>query len=199
MRNIPNLAGIATNDLVERIGTGKFSASYINWARTMNLLRQYAPDWQPELVPAPDGYLLHQAPIGAYLMIRFRKGDEVTMAVPQAVMDSRNAAIPVDKITARDITDTHRRGICLAAAMTFGLAYELWAKLPLESGYHHEEPHAQEIDVQSILHSIASSTTLEALQGHFKAAWQMLEGDNRTSAKHAYDKRKHELEQKEPA
>ena len=199
MRNIPNLAGIATNDLVERIGTGKFSASYINWARTMNLLRQYAPDWQPELVPAPDGYLLHQAPIGAYLMIRFRKGDEVTMAVPQAVMDSRNAAIPVDKITARDITDTHRRGICLAAAMTFGLAYELWAKLPLESGYHHEESHAPEIDVQSILHSIASSTTLEALQGHFKAAWQMLEGDNRTAAKHAYDKRKHELEQKEPA
>lgn len=199
MRNIPNLAGIATNDLVERIGTGKFSAAYINWARTMNLLRQHAPDWQPELVPAPDGYLLHQAPIGAYLMIRFRKGDEVTMAVPQAVMDSRNAAIPLDKITARDITDTHRRGICLAAAMTFGLAYELWAKLPLESGYHHEEPHTPEIDVQAILNSIASSTTLEALQGHFKAAWQMLEGDNRTAAKHAYDKRKHELEPKESA
>lgn len=199
MNELPNLAGVATEDLVERIGTGKFSAAYINWSRTMHLLRTHAPGWQPELVPAQDGYLLHQAPEGAYLMLRFRKGDEVTMTVPQAVMDSRNAAIPVDKITARDITDTHRRGICMAAAMTFGLAYELWAKLPLESGYHHEEPRAPEIDVQAILNSISSSETLEALQGHFKAAWQMLEGDNRTTAKHVYDKRKHELEQKEPA
>ena len=50
-------------------------------------------------------------------------------------MDHRNNAIPYDKITARDITDTQRRGMCLAAAMTFGLAYELWAKMPMESGY----------------------------------------------------------------
>lgn len=54
-------------------------------------------------------------------------------------MDVRNAAIPIDKITARDITDTHRRGVCMAAAFTFGLAYELWAKLPLESGYAEQE------------------------------------------------------------
>jgi hypothetical protein len=26
----PNLAGVATQDLVEKIGTGKFSASFIN-------------------------------------------------------------------------------------------------------------------------------------------------------------------------
>ena len=31
----PNLAGVATKDLVENIGTGKFKASYINWSRTM--------------------------------------------------------------------------------------------------------------------------------------------------------------------
>ena len=35
--NLPNLAGVATADLVEKIGTGKFSASYINWSRTMHL------------------------------------------------------------------------------------------------------------------------------------------------------------------
>jgi hypothetical protein len=132
---IPNLAGIATADLVEQIGTGKFSASYINWSRTMALLREHAPGWQPELVTAPDGYVLHQAPVGAYLLIRFRNGDVTTPPVPQAVMDTRNAAIPIERITARDITDTHRRGVCMAAAFTFGLAYELWAKLPLESGY----------------------------------------------------------------
>lgn len=138
--NIPNLAGVATSNLVEQIGTGKYSASYINWSRTMALLREHAPGWQPELVTAPDGYVLHQAPVGAYLLIRFRNGDVTTPPVPQAVMDTRNAAIPIERITARDITDTHRRGVCMAAAFTFGLAYELWAKLPLESGYSEPPP-----------------------------------------------------------
>ena len=50
-------------------------------------------------------------------------------------MDHRNNAIPYEKITARDVTDTQRRGTCLAASFVFGLAYELWAKMPLESGY----------------------------------------------------------------
>jgi hypothetical protein len=135
----PNLAGVATADLVDKIGTGKFTASYINWARTMHLLHVNAPGWLPELVNAPDGYIVHKGPVGAYLLIRFRNGEATTPAVPQAIMDSRNAAIPIDNITARDITDTHRRGVCMAAAFTFGLGYELWAKLPLESGYP-EEP-----------------------------------------------------------
>ncbi|GKS85831.1 hypothetical protein AVMA1855_16785 [Acidovorax sp. SUPP1855] len=137
--DLPNLAGVATSDLVENIGTGKFSASYINWSRTMHMLREHAPGWLPELMVAPDGYVLHQAPVGAYLMIRFRNGDVVTPPVPQAIMDTRNAAIPIERITARDITDTHRRGVCMAAALTFGLAYELWAKLPMESGYAEQE------------------------------------------------------------
>lgn len=140
MTVMPNLAGVATADLVEKIGGGNFSASYINWSRTLHLLREHAPGWLPEVVPAADGGLLHSAPVGCYLLLRFRNGDIATPPVPQAVMDTRNAAIPRDKITARDITDTHRRGICMAAAMTFGLAYELWAKLPLESGYEAPEP-----------------------------------------------------------
>lgn len=139
---IPNLAGVATDDLVETIGAGSFKASYINWSRTLQLLREHAPGWLPETVPNAEGSLLHAAPVGCYLLIRFRNGEQVTPAVPQAVMDTRNAAIQRDKITARDLTDTHRRGVCLATAMTFGLAYELWAKLPLESG--HEEDKKEE-------------------------------------------------------
>ena len=136
MAEIPNLAGVATKDLVENIGTGKFKASYINWSRTMNLLRTHAPGWLVDYVPAEDGSMLHRAPVGAHLLIRFRHVDGTeTPALPQAVMDHRNNAIPYEKITARDITDTQRRGMCMAAAMHFGLAYELWAKLPLESGY----------------------------------------------------------------
>lgn len=202
MTNIPNLAGIAQSDLVEQIGTGKYAASYINWSRTMALLREHAPGWQPELVNSPDGYILHQAPVGGYLMIRFRNGETTTPPVPQAIMDNRNAAIPLDKITARDITDTHRRGVCMAAAFTFGLAYELWAKLPLESGYHDEpaKPQRKEIDVFAIVHSIAHAQNMESLKGHFTAAWQMLDGEDRERAKAAYDTRKNELEpQKEAA
>lgn len=136
MAEIPNLAGKATDDLVEKIGGGKFQASYINWSRTVNLLREHAPGWLPELVANEHGSVIHRAPVGAYLLIRFRHADgTVTPEVPQAVMDNNNKAIPLDRIDARDITDTHRRGVCMAAAFTFGLAYELWAKMPLESGF----------------------------------------------------------------
>ena len=136
MAEIPNLAGVATQELVEQIGGGNFKASYINWSRTLHLLRTHAPGWLPELVATPAGETLHAAPVGAFLMIRFRHADgTVTPEVPQAIMDARNAAIATPKITARDITDTHRRGVCMAAALTFGLAYELWAKVALESGY----------------------------------------------------------------
>lgn len=136
MADIPNLAGVATADLVDKIGSGNFQASYINWSRTMHLLRTHANGWLPELVPAPDGGIVHAAPVGAFLLIRFRHADgTVTPEVPQAIMDHRNAAVPLAKVTARDITDTHRRGVCMAAALTFGLAYELWAKVALESGY----------------------------------------------------------------
>jgi len=136
MAEIPNLAGVATANLVEQIGGGSFKASYINWSRTLQLLREHAPGWLPELVPTASHAILHEAPQGAFLLIRFRHTDgTVTPEVPQAIMDNNNKAIPTAKITARDITDTHRRGACMAAALTFGLAYELWAKVALESGY----------------------------------------------------------------
>ena len=140
MAEFPNLAGVATKDLVEKIGSGKFSAAYINWSRTLNLLRTHAPGWTASCITADDGGLLHRAPVGAYLLIQFVHTDGTeTPAVPQAVMDHRNNAIPYEKITARDVTDTQRRGTCLAASFVFGLAYELWAKMPLESGYQSEE------------------------------------------------------------
>lgn len=141
MAELPNLAGVATKDLVEKIGSGKFSAAYINWSRTLNLLRTHAPGWTASCITADDGSLLHKAPVGAYLLIQFVHTDgSETPAIPQAVMDHRNNAIPYEKITARDITDTQRRGTCMAAAFVFGLAYELWAKMPLESGYAESAP-----------------------------------------------------------
>lgn len=132
----PDLSGIATKDLVETIGTGSFKASYINWSRTMNLLRKHAPGWLPEMVFSAEGTPLHTSPVGGFLLLRFKHvSGLVTPEVPQAIMDHRNSSIPVEKITSRDISDTHRRGTCLLAAFQFGLAFELWAKMPLESGY----------------------------------------------------------------
>lgn len=168
----PNLAGVATKDLVEKIGTGKFSASYINWSRTMNLLRENAPGWLVDYVPSDDGSLLHPAPVGAYLLIRFVNIETgvKTPALPQAVMDHRNNAIPLEKITARDITDTQRRGMCLAAAMHFGLAYELWAKLPMESGYKTDEGEAVEPPKSAPTASKADAEAVKASEASFREA-----------------------------
>lgn len=178
MAEIPNLAGIATQDLVESIGTGKFSASYINWSRTLNLLRQHAPGWMIEVVPNAEGGNLHRAPVGAYMMLRFRHVDgSVTPAVPQAVMDHRNNAIPLEAITARDITDTHRRGACLAAAMTFGLAYELWAKMPLESGYAGQEPESPSIDKKAAMQPLMDAAGKG--KDAFLSAWKAAPADHK--------------------
>lgn len=185
--SLPNLAKVATADLVDTIGTGKFSASYINWARTMQLLREHAPGWMPELVPAASGDVVHPAPVGAYLMIRFRNGDTLTPPVPQAVMDHKNAAIPMDRITARDITDTHRRGVCLAAAFTFGLGYELWAKIPLESGYPVEDTAsretakpAQSFDAAAVAQKIAAQ--VKAGKSVEVAAWLSTQSEAKLNA-----------------
>jgi hypothetical protein len=56
-------------------------------------------------------------------------------------MDNRNAAIKFEAIDARDLTDTHRRCLCTAAAAQFGLAWQLWAKEPVENP-HRDEPSA---------------------------------------------------------
>ena len=140
MAKLPNLAGVATKDLVDKIGTGRYSASYISWSRTVNLLHQHAPGWMADYEAAPDGGMIHRAPVGGYLMIRFRHIDgTVTPALPQAIKDHKHNPIAYEKIGARDVTDTQRRGMCMAAAMIFGLGYELWANDPMEDSYSRGE------------------------------------------------------------
>lgn len=134
MEAYPNLKAVADKDMVETIGSG-FKAEYINWSNTMQMMRDNAPGWLPAMELDKDGSPVWQGPVGAFLMIYFQKGDQRTTSWPQAVMDNGNKSIPFDKVTSRDITDTHRRGTCAAAAGLFGLCYELWAKMPLESGY----------------------------------------------------------------
>lgn len=140
MAEFPNLAGVVTKDLVESIGTGKYSAAYVNWARTHQLLRQHAPGWSVETKEASDGGIFFAAPVGGYLQLRVVHTDgTVGPWVPQAVMDNRNKDIASERIGARDITDTQRRGSCMCLAYTFGLAAELWAKMKVESGWGVDE------------------------------------------------------------
>lgn len=109
----------------------------------MQLLRSNAPGWTVEAIQSPDGGLVFRAPVGGYLLLRIVHEDGTcTPAVPQAIMNNRNEAIPYEKISARDITDTQRRGACLAVAYHFGLAAELWAKIQMESGWGTDEADA---------------------------------------------------------
>ena len=41
-------------------------------------------------------------------------------------MDNRNNPIKWERISARDVTDSHRRALCACAAFTFSLGSELW-------------------------------------------------------------------------
>lgn len=198
MTAFPNLAGVATDDLVESIGSNNFKASYINWSRTMHLLRTHAPGWLPELMQTESGSIIHRAPVGAFLLIRFVDTDgKATPPVPQAIMDSRNAAVPFDKVTARDVTDTHRRGVCMAAALTFGLAYELWAKIPLESGYADQaEPEPQPVAAGKPMDGVWDSLDADQQAGIRKLAAEVQELRDAAAAHALIERQKLATEEK---
>lgn len=127
----PNLAGVITLSDVKQKGTGSFAADYVPWAKVTQLLNEHANGWVPELTGAQDGNPVHKAPNGTgYLLVRFNNIDLAleTPDWPYAITDNRNNPIPFEKISSRDIADSHRRGICSAAAAFFSLAYELWAR-----------------------------------------------------------------------
>jgi len=133
----PNLAGIIRKEDVYKKGTGNFSASYVPWARIAQLLHEHAPGWDFHLSRYPDGSggnPIHKAPDGTgYVLGHFKGPDgKVTSDFPFPCMDHRNNPIPFDKISARVLTDTHRRALCAAAAFHFSLGSELWAKQELE-------------------------------------------------------------------
>jgi hypothetical protein len=130
----PNLGDVITKADVDTKGTGTYAADYVNWARVAHLLHVHAPGWQFHLLMAADGGHVWRAPNGTAYLIGYFEGPDSqrTPPFPQAVMDNRNAAIQFEKVSARDLTDTHRRCLCTAAAAAFSLAWQLWAKEPVE-------------------------------------------------------------------
>lgn len=146
----PNLAGVITLSDVKQKGTGSYAADYIPWAKVMQLINAHCNGWLPELIAANDSCFVHKAPDGTgYLCIQFVNGNCSTPIWPYAITDSRNNPIPVEKISARNIADSHRRGLCSAAAAFFGLAFELWAREEIASASSSETVETQpEIQLQ---------------------------------------------------
>lgn len=144
MTDIPNLGGVITPDDISTKGTGSYAADYVNWAKIAHLLHVHAPGWQFALRTTSDGNHIFKAPDGSgYVVGYFVNGSERTPDFPQACMDNRNNPIPAERITARTLTDTHRRCLCTAAAFTFGLGYELWARVEVENPMRDEQPIAE--------------------------------------------------------
>jgi hypothetical protein len=137
----PNLGNVITAADITQKGTGSYAADYVNWCRTAQLLREHAPGWQFHLRSTPEGQHVWRAPNGTGYVVGFFEGPDGTTTpdFPQAVMNNRNEAVQMDKIDARDVTDTHRRCLCTAAAAQFGLAWQLWAKEPVENPHREAE------------------------------------------------------------
>ena len=140
LQPFPNLGNVITTDDVSQKGTGSYKADYVNWCRTMHLLHDHAPGWQFCLAYYVDNSHVWKAPNGTAYVIGYFTGPngERTPDFPQAIMDNRNNAIAYEKVSARDLTDSHRRCLCTAAAAQFGLAWQLWAREEVENPHRGE-------------------------------------------------------------
>lgn len=129
---VPYLAGVIEAKDVKEKGTG-FRAKYMAWAKVAQLFNEHCKGWTFHLRPSEQGHLLWTAPNGAYLLCYFKdpSGKEYS-DFPYAVMDNRNNAIPIDRITARDVADSSRRGFCAACCNQFSLGFQLWAQEEIE-------------------------------------------------------------------
>ena len=140
--SIPNLGNVITTDDVSQKGSGSYKADYVNWCRVAHLMHENAPGWQFHVQPSPSGSHVWEAPNGTAYVVGYFTGPngERTPDFPQSVMDNRNAPVTFSKVSARDFTDTHRRCLCTAAAATFGLAWQLWAREEVENPHRDPQP-----------------------------------------------------------
>lgn len=127
--SIPDLSGLISKEDLHKKGS---FATYMNWARTTQYLREHAPNWEFHLESKNEEYVWPSPDGSGYLMCFFQNGERKTPLFPFPIMDNRNNPLPLEKISARDVSDSHRRGLCACAAFVFGLAYELWARIEIE-------------------------------------------------------------------
>lgn len=190
MSHYPYLAGIITADDVRQKGSGSYAADYISWAKVMQLINEHAPGWHPEM-----GELAFAPDQTGYVPVRFvhAESGKQTPWFPQSIMNNRNQPIAAEKISARDITDTHRRGICSAAACFFSLGYELWAREEYAQAEPQQEPAKPAVKAEStpapdrddletqlveLLQTLAKGDTLKYLDDK-ATKWKLNKGGSR--------------------
>ena len=145
----PNLENIIKEpDVYEKAGR-----KYCKWSRIAYYLNNHAKGWNFQLKlnsgsPTNPSIFdaVWKAPDGSgYLMCYFTdpQGGE-TGLFPYAIMDNRNNPVKVDRISARDVSDSHRRALAACAAFTFSLGYELWAFNEVASATEPEKPYKRD-------------------------------------------------------
>ena len=125
-----------------------------NFQLKLNSESPTSPSFFDAVWKAPDG--------SGYLMCFFTdpNGGE-TGLFPYSIMDSRNNPIKLERTSANDIRDSHRRALAACAAFTFSLGYELWAFNEVASANETERPHKarQAAPVQNVF--IAAKAAIE--------------------------------------
>lgn len=146
--SIPSLADKISKDDVHQKGKGHFAADYVSWAKTAQLMNEYANGWLFSLVKNSQDNWVHAAPDGTGFLVGIFIGPqgEVTPEFPYAITNHKNETIPIEQIGARTFTDSHRRAFCAASAWQFNLAYQLWAREEIEEP---EDP-APRVETQQI-------------------------------------------------
>ena len=145
----PNLENIIKeSDVYEKAGR-----KYCKWSRIAYYLNNHAKGWNFQLKlnsgsPTNPSIFdaVWKAPDGSgYLMCYFTdpQGGE-TGLFPYAIMDNRNNPVKVDRISARDVSDSHRRALAACAAFTFSLGYELWAFNEVASATETDKPYKRD-------------------------------------------------------
>ena len=128
----PNLSNEIEQKDVQEKG-GSYKAKYIPWAKIAQILNEKAPDWT-FCLETDNGNPVWKAPNGTgFLQCYFRHDDGTSTSLfPYAVMDNRNMPKKYETITARDLTDSHRRALCAAGCMFFSLGHKLWSNEEIE-------------------------------------------------------------------
>ena len=136
---IPDLSGLITKEDVNHIEVktqrkdgswGSYNIDYTSWAKVSQLLKQNAPGWEFNLRQSESSNFVWAAPDGTGFFVCYFTGPEnqETADFPFPIMNHKNFPVPFKSISARVLTDNHRRALCACSCFTFALAHEMWTQ-----------------------------------------------------------------------